>query len=103
MHFCLCSSLLSAPPESIIILDSKGATIKDHTLGPYNEGSSVNVTCVAIGGKLILTCLTYSPPSVRLSFVNEQHDAKLEEEEEEKEEEKDCRSILPSVDAAFRV
>ncbi|XP_030554222.1 nephrin isoform X3 [Drosophila novamexicana] len=39
------------PPESIIILDSKGATIKDHTLGPYNEGSNVNVTCVAIGGR----------------------------------------------------
>ncbi|KAM8713345.1 hypothetical protein ACLKA7_013629 [Drosophila subpalustris] len=39
------------PPESIIVLDSKGATIMDHTLGPYNEGSSVNVTCVAIGGR----------------------------------------------------
>uniref|UniRef100_A0A1A9V5J3 Ig-like domain-containing protein n=1 Tax=Glossina austeni TaxID=7395 RepID=A0A1A9V5J3_GLOAU len=39
------------PPESIIILDSKGATIKDHTLGPYNEGAMINITCVAIGGK----------------------------------------------------
>ncbi|XP_023033100.1 uncharacterized protein LOC6638446 isoform X2 [Drosophila willistoni] len=39
------------PPESVIILDSKGATIKDHTLGPYNEGSTVNITCVAIGGR----------------------------------------------------
>uniref|UniRef100_A0A1A9X2I9 Nephrin n=1 Tax=Glossina brevipalpis TaxID=37001 RepID=A0A1A9X2I9_9MUSC len=39
------------PPESIIILDSKGATIKDHTLGPYNEGAMINITCVAIGGQ----------------------------------------------------
>ncbi|XP_037715309.1 uncharacterized protein LOC119550586 isoform X1 [Drosophila subpulchrella] len=39
------------PPESVIILDSKGATIKDHTLGPYNEGSGINITCVAIGGR----------------------------------------------------
>ncbi|XP_017150580.1 uncharacterized protein LOC108160840 isoform X5 [Drosophila miranda] len=39
------------PPESVIILDSKGATIKDHTLGPYNEGSAINITCVAIGGR----------------------------------------------------
>ncbi|KAH8402332.1 hypothetical protein KR009_011424, partial [Drosophila setifemur] len=39
------------PPETVIILDSKGATIKDHTLGPYNEGSGINITCVAIGGR----------------------------------------------------
>ncbi|XP_075166853.1 sidestep VIII isoform X3 [Haematobia irritans] len=38
------------PPESIIILDHKGTTIKDHILGPYNEGSIINITCVAIGG-----------------------------------------------------
>jgi len=43
--------LFTVPPESVIILDSKGATIKDHTLGPYNEGSGINITCVAIGGK----------------------------------------------------
>nr|NP_001097383.3 sidestep VIII, isoform E [Drosophila melanogaster]ABV53858.3 sidestep VIII, isoform E [Drosophila melanogaster] len=39
------------PPESVIILDSKGVTIEDHTLGPYNEGSGINITCVAIGGR----------------------------------------------------
>ncbi|XP_019891154.1 hemicentin-1 isoform X3 [Musca domestica] len=38
------------PPESIIILDHKGTTIKDHVLGPYNEGAIINITCVAIGG-----------------------------------------------------
>ncbi|XP_037944821.1 uncharacterized protein LOC119677515 isoform X2 [Teleopsis dalmanni] len=39
------------PPESIIILDSKGATIKDYKLGPYNEDSTINITCVAVGGR----------------------------------------------------
>ncbi|XP_017073130.1 nephrin isoform X4 [Drosophila eugracilis] len=39
------------PPETVIILDSKGAAIKDHTLGPYNEGSGINITCVAVGGR----------------------------------------------------
>jgi len=48
--------LFTVPPESVIILDSKGATIKDHTLGPYNEGSGINITCVAIGGKSLPIC-----------------------------------------------
>lgn len=61
----------------------------------------MNVTCVAIGGKFILTWLTYS--LVRLSIVNEQHDAVLKEKEEKEEEEEEERSILSSVDAAFRV
>ncbi|XP_044317426.1 uncharacterized protein LOC108043645 isoform X1 [Drosophila rhopaloa] len=39
------------PPESVLILDSKGITIEDRTLGPYNEGSGINITCVAIGGR----------------------------------------------------
>ncbi|KAM7345206.1 sidestep VIII [Cochliomyia hominivorax] len=49
------------PPESVIILDHKGATIKDHTLGPYNEGAIVNITCVAIGGQ----------PQPRVSWFHE--------------------------------
>lgn len=43
---------IPVPTESIIILDSKGVTVRDNILGPYNEGAMINITCVAIGGKL---------------------------------------------------
>lgn len=51
---------VSVPPESVIILDSKGVTIEDHTLGPYNEGSGINITCVAIGGKSFPVFIPYT-------------------------------------------
>lgn len=51
---------VSVPPESVIILDSKGVTIEDHTLGPYNEGSGINITCVAIGGKSLPVFIPYT-------------------------------------------
>lgn len=42
---------VTVPPERLIILDDKGTNIPHHILGPYNEGSSVNITCIATGGK----------------------------------------------------
>lgn len=38
------------PPESIAVLNDKGMQIPHYILGPYNEGSSINITCVATGG-----------------------------------------------------
>nr|CAD7201737.1 unnamed protein product [Timema douglasi] len=39
------------PPEKLVILDDKGSHIPHYNLGPYNEGSSVDITCVATGGR----------------------------------------------------
>ncbi|KAJ8957708.1 hypothetical protein NQ318_017603 [Aromia moschata] len=39
------------PPEKLSVLDDTGLHIPDYILGPYNEGSSINITCVATGGR----------------------------------------------------
>lgn len=39
------------PPEKLSILDDNGQHIPNYKIGPYNEGSAVNVTCVATGGR----------------------------------------------------
>ncbi|XP_065079598.1 nephrin [Ochlerotatus camptorhynchus] len=39
------------PPEKLQIIDASGQSIPHYILGPYNEGSSVNFTCVASGGR----------------------------------------------------
>lgn len=42
---------LAVPPTHLTILDTNGAAIRDHTVGPYTEGSSINLTCLSSGGK----------------------------------------------------
>ncbi|GLV36591.1 sidestep VIII [Carabus blaptoides fortunei] len=39
------------PPEKLSILDDQGTHIPHYILGPYNEGASIDITCVATGGR----------------------------------------------------
>ncbi|XP_065167530.1 hemicentin-2-like isoform X4 [Atheta coriaria] len=39
------------PPETIKIVEHGEQNVKNYILGPYNEGASINITCVAIGGR----------------------------------------------------
>lgn len=39
------------PPENLSILNELGKHIHHYILGPYNEGSSVNLSCVSSGGR----------------------------------------------------
>ncbi|XP_063921231.1 hemicentin-2-like isoform X7 [Zophobas morio] len=39
------------PPEQLSVLDETGVHISNYVLGPYNEGSAINITCVATGGR----------------------------------------------------
>lgn len=42
---------VSVPPDSLSVINEKGDHIPNYILGPYLEGSSVNITCIATGGK----------------------------------------------------
>ncbi|XP_019764494.1 synaptogenesis protein syg-2 isoform X3 [Dendroctonus ponderosae] len=41
---------VTIPPEKVMIIDVNDSHIKDYKLGPFNEGTSVNITCEATGG-----------------------------------------------------
>ncbi|KAH1007611.1 hypothetical protein HUJ04_004823 [Dendroctonus ponderosae] len=43
-------SIPEIPPEKVMIIDVNDSHIKDYKLGPFNEGTSVNITCEATGG-----------------------------------------------------
>lgn len=39
------------PPTHITILDDIGAAVMDNTVGPYQDGATINLTCMSSGGK----------------------------------------------------
>lgn len=43
--------MFAVPPETIKIVEHGEQNVKNYILGPYNEGASINITCVAIGGE----------------------------------------------------
>lgn len=68
--FCIwIQNSFSVPPEKLLISDENGAHIPHYTIGPYNEGSSVNVTCVSTGGKLFKQTFSFSFPLRYLHYA----------------------------------
>lgn len=68
IRFFLVFAIIAVSPEKLLILDEKADNIPRHTLGPYNEGSAVNITCVSIGGKFWLNLVNVID-SNRFSFT----------------------------------
>ena len=45
--------VFTVPPDSLSMINEKGDHIPNYILGPYLEGSSVNITCIATGGEFL--------------------------------------------------
>lgn len=57
-------SLFAVPPEGLTILeDDSEAHVKYYVLGPYSEGASLSITCVATGGQYYAINTTHAPHS----------------------------------------
>ncbi|KAJ8874599.1 hypothetical protein PR048_025465 [Dryococelus australis] len=54
-------SQLRLPPDKLVILDDKGSHVAHYTIGPYNEGTTADVLCIATGGEYLL--FASLPPS----------------------------------------
>ncbi|BES90113.1 CD80-like C2-set immunoglobulin domain [Nesidiocoris tenuis] len=39
------------PPEQLSVLDERGEHIRHYILGPYNEGATIEIMCIATGGR----------------------------------------------------
>lgn len=42
---------LPVPPKNLSVFSEEGSVVSNSVIGPYTEGSSVNVTCMSTGGK----------------------------------------------------
>lgn len=47
-------SLFTVQPTHLEIFNDRGGVATNSVIGPYKEGSSVNVTCMSSGGKCLL-------------------------------------------------
>ncbi|KAF5299118.1 hypothetical protein FQR65_LT09476 [Abscondita terminalis] len=39
------------PPDKLYVLNERGSTVPNYLLGPYSEGDSINISCIAVGGR----------------------------------------------------
>jgi hypothetical protein len=48
----------AVPPRKLIILDENGTNVQQkRVIGPYTEGSTAQITCVATGGRSTYSAL----------------------------------------------
>ena len=48
--FCV-SQISLVPPRQLLIVNDQGVAVTNTVIGPYKEGSNVNITCISSGGK----------------------------------------------------
>lgn len=67
VRFSVLSLCVAESPSSVEVVDGRGDRTRGGLLGPYREGSSLSLTCIAKGGQLLalccLSCCCYLPCS----------------------------------------